>query len=284
MSEATAPNKGAAIAIVVVVIVVLAGVAWWFSSQQQEPAPVAIPEPITPAPVEPAPTPEPEPEPEPDPQPEPAPQPDVEPEPEPEPEPEVELPSLNDSDDFLSEQLEPLLEPQEMGLVVTEELARKLVRAVMGVSENRLVNQYRPVMSPLPNLEVEQTKAGPEPEFRLTEANYKRYDKHLALLDTIEPARLANLYNTVEPLLEEAYAEQGLEGSFREVVLNSIDVFLATPEVKGPLLLNRPAVMYKYQDPRLERLPEPQKLLLRMGPEHRAKVKGYLRELKAELE
>ncbi|HEY7884043.1 MAG TPA: DUF3014 domain-containing protein, partial [Cellvibrionaceae bacterium] len=227
------------------------------------PGPVADPEPV--------PTPEPEPVVE------------ATPEPEPEPEPELTLPNLNESDAFISEQLQPLAEPRQLGLIVSEELVRKLVRAVMGAAENRLVNQYRPVMSPLPNLEVEQISSGPEAEYRLKTSNYQRYDDHIALMQAIPPATLAKRYRDLQPLFEEAYAEQGLEGDFDEVLLKAIDQLLATPEVEGPLRLTRPAVMYKFADPRLERLTDPQKLLLRIGPEHRARVKAYLTDLKAEL-
>ena len=42
--------------------------------------------------------------------------------------------------------------------------------------------------------------------------------------------------------------------------------------------------MYTFADPKLEALPDPQKLMLRMGPENRKRVKAYLEELKVELE
>lgn len=282
MSEPTATGRGTTLALaVIVIILILLAASWWLSSSQDTSEEVlTIPEPVVPAVPAPAPRPVPVPEPEPEPESEPEPAPESEPEPEPEP----ELPSLNESDAYLSEQLEPLLNSEQLQLIVNDELARKVVRAVMGAAEHRLVNQYRPVLSPLPNLEVEQVKAAPEAEFRLKASNYQRYDAHLALLDSVKPATLANLYQQLEPLLEEAYAEQGLEGGFRQVVLQAIEVFLDTPEVEGPLRLTRPAVMYKYLDPRLERLPDPQKLLLRMGPERAGKVKQYLRDLKQALE
>ncbi|WP_339898483.1 DUF3014 domain-containing protein [uncultured Gilvimarinus sp.] len=281
MSESKAPNNTVVLVIAVIVIVLLGGFIYWYKTSAPEPEltpapPVAAPEPVAPAPEpKPAPVPEPEPEPE------------VEPEPVAEvapPEPEVELPPLDSSDEFVNEQLTPEVEAPLLGLIVPDEVVRKTVRAVIGVADNRLVNQYRPVMSPLPTMKVIETTSGPDAEYRLTEDNYQRYERHLKLMESIEPATLASMYQEMAPIFNEAYAEQGLEGDFKEVALNAIDNMLATPEVNKPLTLQRPAVMYTFADPKLEALPDPQKLMLRMGPENRKRVKAYLEELKVELE
>jgi hypothetical protein len=287
MSESKAPNNAAVLLIAVIVIALLGGLLYWYNTSapnepQITPTPtVTAPEPVAPKP-QPAPKPAPQPAPAPEPQPA-AP----EPEPKPEPEPvkaEVTLPPLDSSDEFIGEQLKPNIKPSLLGLIVPDELARKTVRAVIGVSDNRLVNQYRPVRSPLPTLKVEQINAGLDAKYRLTDDNFKRYERHLKLMESIEPATLASLYQDMAPIFNEAYAEQGLDGNFKEVALNAIDNLLATPEVNRPLTLERPGVMYTFADPALEALPDPQKLMLRIGPKNRKRVEAYLQELKAELE
>jgi hypothetical protein len=60
-----------------------------------------------------------------------------------------------------------------------------------------------------------------------------------------------------------------------------IDHLLATPDVKGPVALARPGVLYEYADKSLELRSAGQKLLLRMGPENAGAVKSKLRELRA---
>ncbi|MDO3381934.1 DUF3014 domain-containing protein [Gilvimarinus algae] len=286
MNDSRSSSNVPVIIVVLVLIALLAGFIYWYNTRQTEPEPVTA-APTAPVPAVPAPAPKPEPAPEPEPEPQPAPEPEVvePPAPEPIPEPKVELPPLNESDDFVAEQLQSdIQKPELLNLVVPEEVVRKTVRAVIGVSENRLVNQYRPVLSPLPTMGITQTAGGPEPEYRLTEENYQRYNKHIALMQSVEPATLAATYRSLEPMFEEAYAEQGLEGSFRDALLQAVDNLLATPDVEGPFTLKRPAVMYKYADPELEALPEPQKLMLRIGPDNREKVEAYLREFKRALE
>lgn len=284
MKDSSTSGNVFAVVAIVMVIALLGGFIYWYQNQaSQEPSqPVAVPEPI-PAPSPAAPEPAAEPvaaEPEPIPPAEPEPRPVQEPE---KPAPQPELPALNDSDSFVSEQIAPVANAELTSLIVPDEIVRKTVRAVIGVANNRLVNQYRPVLSPLPTLGVSQISGGIDAEYELTEANYRRYDKHIALMESIDPATLASLLNTLEPLFDEAYAEQGLTGNFRQVLIDAIDNILATPEVEKTLILKRPAVMYKYADPELEALPEPQKLMLRIGPDNRAKVKSYLSALKEHL-
>ena len=62
-------------------------------------------------------------------------------------------------------------------------------------------------------------------------------------MDSIPPENLAQMYDTMAPMFDEAYAEQGLEGEFRKVVLEAVNTLLATPDIDGPLTLKRPTVM-----------------------------------------
>lgn len=284
MSNSKSPSNLLVIAVVLIIILVLGGFIYWSKNKEVEPETIPTPPAPQPAAPMPEPTPEPEPAPEPEPEPAPEPEPVATPEPEIEPEPEVVLPPLNESDDFVSGELNQAAPPELVKLVVPEETVRKTVRAIIGVSEGRLVNQYRPVLSPLPTMGVTQTAGGAEPEYQLTDENYERYEKHIALMDSIPPENLAQMYDTMAPMFDEAYAEQGLEGEFRKVVLEAVNTLLATPDIDEPLTLKRPTVMYKYADPDIESLPEPQKLMLRIGPENRAKVKAYLETFKEALE
>ncbi|WP_049723856.1 DUF3014 domain-containing protein [Gilvimarinus polysaccharolyticus] len=282
MSKDKASNNTAMAVIAVIVIVLLGGFIYWYKTSAPEPAPVPTPPVAVPTAVIPKPAPAPEP----------APAPVIEPAVEPPapvvsdiepPAPKVELPPLDSSDEFVAEQLKPKVDATLLGLIVPDEVVRKTARAIIGISDNRLVNQYRPVLSPLPTMKVEETSSGPDAEYRLTDDNFKRYQRHLTLMESIEPATLADMYQELAPIFNEAYAEQGLDGDFKEVLLNAINNMLATPEVNKPITLKRPAVMYTFADPKLEALPDPQKLMLRMGPENQKRVKAYLEAFKAEL-
>ena len=55
-----------------------------------------------------------------------------------------------------------------------------------------------------------------------------------------------------------------------------IDQLLETPMPEGPVQLVRPHVLYEFADPELEALSAGQKLLIRMGNDHAARVKSLL--------
>jgi hypothetical protein len=66
-------------------------------------------------------------------------------------------------------------------------------------------------------------------------------------------------------------------------LIEVIDHLLATPEVRDPVRLVQPRVMYEYADPQLQALSAGQKVLIRMGAANAAVVKTKLRELRTEL-
>lgn len=233
--------------------------------------------------------PEPAPEPEPQPEPEPAP---VEPAAPAQPEepPAEPLPALGESDQVLLEDIQALSSSDNLAeAVARDDLIRKTVRAVTALEEGALVNKYRPMEGPREPFVAEpvgQPANADEPQqYRLTEETYDRYNPYINALVHIQPADLAALYNRYYPLLEEAFAEQGVEkGNFREVTLQAIDQMLAAPIIEEEILLVRPSVMYKFADPDLEALPAAQKLMIRMGPENARKLKNVLRHLRTALE
>lgn len=260
--------------------VVVAIVLLWQMVGEEEPeeAPVAVQE-------EPIPEPQPEPEPEPAPEPEPEPQAVQEPEPEPEP-----LPDLADSDAVAlaaANQLEPSGELRDM--MVEDSMLLKGVRAVIGLAAGTVVNEYRPIESPEAPFLVEKLNEAPDPEvgqrYRLSPRNYERYDPYVRVVTELDPSNVAEVYQRFYPLLEEAYAQHGVdEGNFKQVTLNAIDSILAAPVLNDEPILIQPKVHYQFADPELEALPGPQKLMIRMGPENTRKVQSTLREIRAAIE
>jgi len=63
----------------------------------------------------------------------------------------------------------------------------------------------------------------------------------------------------------------------------AIDDLLAAPEVKAPLRLIQPKVMYEYADPELEARSAGQKIMMRIGHANAALIKQKLRAIRAEL-
>jgi hypothetical protein len=85
-------------------------------------------------------------------------------------------------------------------------------------------------------------------------------------------------------LFQEAYESLGHPPQyFNDRLIEVIDHLLASPDVKGPIALARPNVLYEFADPALEARSAGQKVLIRMGSENATAVKDKLRELRAEL-
>ena len=93
--------------------------------------------------------------------------------------------------------------------------------------------------------------------------------------------QVGDVYRRFYPLFQDAYVDLGYpDAYFNDRLVEVIDHLLATPDVDGPLSLVRPHVLYEYADPELENLSSGQKLLLRMGSAHRARMKDTLREVR----
>lgn len=207
----------------------------------------------------------------------------------PEPVAEVEpLPGLNESDSSVLAALQQLRGEGLLQLLVPQEVIRKFVLAVNNIAEGKVINEYRPVVSPPPpfiaetfSVVVEGTAADQE---RVSPKNFQRYEPYVTTLALIDSDAAVAVYRRFYPLLQEAFNELGLKKpNFHSVLIAAIDNILAAPDAQGDLLLVRPKVFYQYADPALEQLPQTHKLMLRMGPENARSVKASLRQLRARL-
>jgi len=104
----------------------------------------------------------------------------------------------------------------------------------------------------------------------------------ITILRNLDTRALYDLYRQRYPLFQRAYQDLGYpQGYFNDRLVEVIDHLLATPEVKVPVELVRPNVLWQYLDPELESRSSGQKLLLRLGPDNAAVVRTKLRELRA---
>lgn len=198
------------------------------------------------------------------------------------------LPLLNESDSSLLTALQQLRGEGLLQLIVPQEIVRKFVLAVNNVAEGKVIQEYRPIVSPPPpfiaesfSVMIEGTAAEQE---RVSAKNFQRYEPYVTTLSLIDSDAAVAVYRRFYPLLEEAFNELGLKKpNFHSVLIAAIDNLLAAPDVQGDLLLLRPKVFYQYADPALETLPQTHKLMVRMGPENARTVKASLRQLRARL-
>jgi hypothetical protein len=194
-------------------------------------------------------------------------------------EPVQALPPLEDSDAFVRERIEPMDLPEpwlEQG---------DYVRRLAVLAENARRGTY-------PRRQL--AFLDPRGEFKVVErdartyvdpASYDRYDHYVEELESVEPAQLADLLETLQPLVETALQELGVDAPSGEIFQAAVTEVLAVPDLdEGQIEVVQPNVMYKYADPELESLSALKKQVLRMGPENAARLKAYVRRLAEEMD
>lgn len=116
-------------------------------------------------------------------------------------------------------------------------------------------------------------------EIAIDPRTYARYDGIADAVASVDTAGAARLYTGLKPRIQEAYADLGRQEPFDQVLERAIVVLLRVPVPTDTVRLEPAgAVEFRYADPRLERLTQPQKQLLRMGPRNIEIIQGKLRE------
>lgn len=122
--------------------------------------------------------------------------------------------------------------------------------------------------------------------------NGQRYTPFVLLVESIDMQRAVATYKRLYPLIQQAYEDIGFPGRyFNDRLVEVIDVLLSTPEVEaplrvvlptisGPVLPERPWVLYEFEAPELKALTAGQKILLRLGPVNTRRLKAKLAEIR----
>lgn len=192
-------------------------------------------------------------------------------------EPEVVMPPLPDSDPYVLEQFHYETLPDEW--LAQGDYVRRLTVLAENATRGDYPRRQLGFLAPQGSFQVieqgEQVFVNP--------ASYDRYDRYVDELEEIDPAELAGVLVNIEPLMETALAEIGVDAVPGEVLAQAIREVLAVPVVDGDVELVQPNVMYHFADPELESLSPLRKQVLRMGPENVRRLQAYLRTLAAQL-
>ncbi|WBY02422.1 DUF3014 domain-containing protein [Ramlibacter tataouinensis] len=126
----------------------------------------------------------------------------------------------------------------------------------------------------------------------IAEDNAKRYAAFVDFVDQVDTAAAVNLYIGAYPMFQQAWRDLGMgQGYFNDRLVAVIDLLLRTPEPTGPLAVKlleikgphqpqRPWVRYEFADEQLQGLAAGQKILLRMAPDQRRRLKAKLVEFR----
>src|SRR3989338_10344022 len=245
--------------VVAVVVIVVGIIAAYFYGQQRQPEPVPV-QAILPAP----------------PPPEPVVQQVIEAVPAQPP-----LPELSDSDKFMLDTLAGLVgNKSSMKLFYTERIIRKIVATIDNLPRERVPLSVMPV-SPAPGAFITE---GEEGDKTISPKNAARYAIYVKIAEAIDARKLVEVYVRLYPLFQQAYEELGYPKKyFNDRLLAAIDNMLAAPDLKKPVKLVQPHVLYNFADPDLEVRSAGQKILMRMGSGNAAKIKAKLREIKQQI-
>lgn len=264
------PRRHGGALIAAVVIAALAGAAAWFWWQR-----ASVPEAQQPVTAS-------------------APAPVAETTPAPEPTVRAPLPAPAESEAVppagLSASVQELLGPASAYLV-SEGLARRIVATIDQLGREHAPPSMWPVTPTPGHFLVDEAGAQPV----IAAANAQRYAAMVDALAAIDPAAVAALYRRAYPVLDGAWRELGMGSHpLHDRVIAVVELLLRTPEpagpvavrlteVKGPIPSTRPWLRYEFADPQLEALPAGQKILLRMAPPEREKLRRSLRALRQHL-
>ncbi len=196
------------------------------------------------------------------------------------------LPAYEQANDFIREQLglenwQALhINPENLPALNKDFLLQRSVAFVDGLAKGALLDKLQPFARPSQAFIADKQGQA----LSMGSANFQRYDAFTQGIVAIDSQQAAAFFHWTRPLLEAAYSELGYPGeSLGTAVISAIDTLLATPAIEGSIALKRKSVRYQFADPALEALPGAQKQLLRMGSEHSARLKAWLRDLRSAL-
>jgi len=166
-------------------------------------------------------------------------------------------------------------------MLVNEGLIQRFVVSVTNLANDEMAPNHQLLTPPEQNFRV-YSQAGKQ---WIDAASYKRYTPYVDMLESFNNEALLNIYGIYKEDIQAKFSEIGNPNEdFNKVLLQAIDQLLDTPEVPVPVEVYTDSVAYKYADERLENLNEPQKQLLRTGPDNMRRIKAKLRELKVMVE
>jgi hypothetical protein len=202
-----------------------------------------------------------------------------EPLPEPEPEPEP-LPPLNESDAGLTLALTDVFGAAQIANhLVKDQAISRLVSTIDRLTSRQVPPQINPLRPVEDTFQIETEGEN----LVMSTQNFLRYDSYIELIRYADSTTLVGIYQNFSPLFQQAWEENGGEGSFEKRLDEVIDHLLETPDIPGPVYLTKPEAVYLFADSDLEAMTAGQKVLVRMGSANAAIVKDKLTEIRAGL-
>ena len=156
-----------------------------------------------------------------------------------------------------------------------------LIRNIVATIDNLPRSKAAPRLSPVQSTSGALSTTNAGDNLVIAPDNSARYAPVVALVHAVDARQLVAIYVRFYPLFQQAYRELGYpDGYFNDRLVAVIDHLIATPDVRAPIALVQPKVLYQYADPDLEALSAGQKAMIRVGPDNAAVLKAKLREIR----
>jgi hypothetical protein len=193
----------------------------------------------------------------------------------------IELPPLNASDVIVRGWVAALSANRDFARwLIPDQLIRKFVAAIDNIAQDEDPIAHIRHLAPPTRFEA----MGPRHALVADPKSYHRFDAFASVAASINATAAARLYLNLGPLFDDAYAELGhSKGEFHQTLVRALGRLIATPLSPRRFDLVRQKVSFAFADPQLEALAPAQKMLIRMGPDNRAKVQAKLEEFRAAL-
>lgn len=188
-----------------------------------------------------------------------------------------ETPPLADSDDWVREIVSQISShPQLAEWLLTPELVRGFVVVVDNIAEGTAPRKHLMMMAPDTAFGVRESDG----KVLIDPVSYARFDQIVEVIDSLDTAGMAELYQAMRPLCQEAYEDLGYPGEdFDASLSRAVNRLLATPVVDQPIEIEKKVTAYRFVDPALEELSPAAKQFLRLGPENLQRLQSKVREL-----
>jgi hypothetical protein len=189
--------------------------------------------------------------------------------------------TLDASDHAMREALASLFKGNKLPSFVQP---MNLIRNVVATIDNLPRSKAAPRLWPVQPMSGALSTINAGDDLIIAADTSARYAPVIALIEAVDTKQLVAIYVRFYPLFQQAYRELGYpDGYFNDRLVAVIDHLLATPQVKAPIALVQPKVLYQYADPELEALSAGQKAMIRVGPDNAAVLKAKLREIRFRL-
>lgn len=189
------------------------------------------------------------------------------------------LPALGESDGLALSTLQALA-TQLAPWLVSENLINTFVVTVDNLTAEKLP-PHRRLVKPLGGDFLVVHEAG---TLHLDPANAARYTPIVNALTALDPARVAERYRALYPIIQEAWLQLGNpESYFNDRLIAVIDHLISAKPPAEPVVLVQPKVFYRYADAALEGESVGRRALFRLGAEQMRRVQIWLGTLRKAL-